>query len=180
MDYDKLQNQLFGKQSEKTFIDKILARQDVDAIRELIRKGKLTREQLLEILYMMSSSESKLWSFTQWDRYVILKYFVWVREFVKVAELLFDFEEYLNKQKEDNPDFEISKMTKKLINNNVKLIEHNIKFLIDLYFNIARTSLSVNATGFTEILNNKYEVSYDQKLMATPMQEKKPIVARGY
>ena len=39
-------------------------------------------------------------------------------------------------------------------------MEHNVKFLVDLYFNLARTTLSKGATGFLEILKNKYEISY--------------------
>ena len=39
-------------------------------------------------------------------------------------------------------------------------MEHNIKFLVDLYLNIGRTSLSVGATGLMEILKNKYEIVY--------------------
>ncbi len=45
-----LQSSLFSGQSEKSYIDKLLAKQDVDRIRELIRTNKLKREDLLELL----------------------------------------------------------------------------------------------------------------------------------
>ena len=54
----------------------------------------------------------------------------------------------------------LSDRTRKLLSNNERLIEHNAKFLIDLYFNIARTTLSLGATGLLEILKNKYEIAY--------------------
>lgn len=179
-----LQNSLFSPQSEKTYIDKILARKEVDEIRTLIKKPKLKREELLEILYLISGTESKLFNFGEWDRYVILKFFVWIREFIKIAELLYDAQDELDK-KEDTcmscklaikdikkegltkctcddqiPSTSLSKRTRRLFDNNERLIEHNAKFLIDLYLNIGRTSLSIGATGLLELLKNKYEVVY--------------------
>lgn len=179
-----LQNSMFSQQSEKTFIDKVLAKQDVDAIREIIKKPKLTREDMLELLYLLSGTESKLLNYGEWDRYICLKYFVWIREFVKVAELLYDYQDDLEKKqntcklcgvsKKEHEDVRcacdgfvpkivISARTQKLLYNNERLIEHNTKFLIDLYFNIGRTTLSLGATGIMEILKNKYEISYPQQ-----------------
>jgi len=179
-----IQRGMFGRNSEKTFIDKILSRQDVESIRELIKKPKLTREDVLEILYLISGVESKLLNYDEWDRYVILKYFVWVREFAKVTEHIFDLEDDLKEKtrtcknckgkKEPKksesvcscgnfePMFMMTDRTKKMLLNNARHIEHNLKFLVDLYLNIGRTSLSVNATGIMEILKNKYEISYPQ------------------
>ncbi len=172
-DFEKsLSGNLFSTNIEKSFIDKILARGDIESIRSIIKKEDLKRKDFLELLYMLSSSEIKLVNFSPWDRYVILKFFVWIREFVKLAEILYDYQDDL-KLKEDNAKkvaektkkpitFQLSKRTKKLIKNNERLLEHNIKFLVDLYLNIMRSSLSVGATGFLEILKNKFEVGYTQ------------------
>lgn len=190
---NKLESGLFSSVSEKTFIDKILARQDVDRIREIIKKPYLKREELLEILYLLVSTESKLLNFDEWGRYVILKFFVWIREFIKVAELIYDYQDDLkiksttcalcNKVIEKKcicvnpkPILAITPRSNKLLNNNIRLIEHNAKFLIDLYFNIGRTTLSLGATGFIEMLKNKYEVSYpygNPAIPTIPQQEKK-------
>ncbi len=194
---ENLQKTIFSQAGEKTFIDKLLGKEDVQGIRELIKKPRLTREDLLEILYMLSSNESKLLNLGEWDRYVLLKYFVWIREFVKIAELSFDYQDDLKaktklckncnghkigtkekkkcKCKVFVPVLHISKRTERLLFNNQRLIEHNAKFLIDLYFNIGRTSLSLGGTAFMEILKNKYEVKYDYPV--TPSQpEKKPSI----
>lgn len=151
-----LQNSMFQGNREKTFIDKIFAKDDVNKLQELIKKPKLKREELLELLYLLSSVESKLLNYGEWDRYVILKFFVWVREFVKIAELLYDYRDDLKKRK----GFVLSKRAKQLLENNERLIEHNAKFLIDLYLNIGRTTLSLGGTGFLETLKNKYEMAY--------------------
>lgn len=145
---------MFSVDSEKTFVDKILGRREVDQIRDLIRKPHLTRSELLEVLYLMGGVEAKLMNLGAHERYILLKFFVWIREFVKVVELYFDYREFLESKGNIDPRF------KALLDNNHNLLEHNVKFLIDLYLNIGRTSLSLGATGFREPLTNKFEVDY--------------------
>lgn len=153
-----LERNIFSSQQEKTFIDKLLAREDVDALRQLIKKPSLKRSELLEILYLISGVEAKLLNYSEWDRYVILKFFVWIREFVKVGEMFYDYTD--DRQTRIEGGLVGDPVTEQLIKNNRRMIEHNIKFLLDLYLNIGRTSLSLGATGFLEILKNKYEISY--------------------
>lgn len=196
---EDIERAIFNSPSEKTFIDKLLAKQDIDKIRELIKKPKLTRSELLELLYLISGAESKLLNYGEWDRYVLLKFFVWIREFIKIAELLYDYQDDLKKKEisgegVNSPKypifeviyaefskemgkwvytkalttstatvkFKITSRTKQLLHNNERLIEHNAKFLIDLYLNIGRTTLSLGATGFIEGLKNKFEIAYPQ------------------
>lgn len=196
---ENLQRSLFSKDVEKTYIDKLLARKDVERIAELIKKEKLNRSELLELLYMCLGTECKLLNLGEWDRYIILKFFVWIREFIKIAELMYDNKEYLeNKEnvclnckkgikkeieknqglcscEKPNPSMIISKRTKEILQNNEKLIEHNAKFLIDLYLNICRTTLSLGGTGFLELLKNKFEMAYPQG-NNTPQEVDKPSV----
>lgn len=186
----QLENKFFSDTQDRTFIDKVLARKDIDDIRNIIRKVKLTREDLLELLYLLSGSEAKLLNYSAWDRYVILKFFVWIREFIKVAELLYDYQDDLKlkaglcqicsleipkkcKCDKPKPKITLTERTIKLLYNNERLIEHNAKFLIDLYFNIGRSSLSIGATGLMEILKNKYELSYPQGF---PVMQPQPIM----
>lgn len=168
-----LQNSLYQRESEKTFVDKILARKEVDQIRNLIKKERLEREDLLEILYLISGNEAKLLNYGEWDRYVILKYFVWLREFVKTLELFFDYRDDLQ-AKAEKEGRELSPRLVRLLNNNQRLMEHNAKFLIDLYLNIARTTLSIGASGFMEILTQKFEYSYPQQKEAIANETTKP------
>lgn len=154
---DDLKENLFKRNEEKSFIDKMLARREVDEIREIIKKKELSREDILDLLYMLSSNESKLLNFSEWDRYVILKYFVWIRDFVKIVEGLYDYKDDLSKA-----EYNLTPETVQILNNNDRLLSHNTKFLVDLYFNICRTTLSIGATGIMELLKNKFEVSYPQ------------------
>ena len=201
-----LQNKVFTDTGERTFIDKLLAKEEVKDIRELIKKPRLTRSELLEILYLISGTESKLVNYGAYDRYIILKFFVWIREFAKIAELLFDYTDELYKKestcstcdlkivlvteekKEDNADvckcdtpvpyIVLSERSKRLLDNNQRLIEHNLKFVIDLYLNIARTSLSIGATGMLELLKNRYEVQYVQTPTSPQVQQNTGLVKK--
>ena len=154
-----LEKGLFNQNPEKTYIDKLLARKEVERTKELIKKPKLSREDVLELLHMCSSTESKLLNLSEYDRYVILKFFIWIREFVKVAEQMFDMEEDLKQQEKDGK-ITLSDRSKQILINNSRLIGHNTKFLVELYFNIQRTTLSIGATGFLELLKNKFEMAY--------------------
>lgn len=173
----RLEENLLSQNTERTSIDKILARNEVERVKELVKKDKLTRSELLELLYMCLSTETKLLNIGSWDRYVILKFFVWIREFIKIAELMYDHKEFLEK-KHKNGEYQLRERTKQILENNERLIEHNAKFLIDLYFNILRTTLSLGATGFLEILNNKYEINYPNQGVITPINEKKDLLQR--
>lgn len=165
---ENLQNSLFSNNPEKTYIDKLLAKNEVERTKELIRKAQLSREEILELLHMCSSAESKLVNYSEWDRYVILKFFVWIREFVKVAEIMFDMRDDLTKR-EENGEFILSDRSKQMLLNNERMISHNTKFLVELFFSIMRTTLSVGGTGFLELLKNKFEMSYPQQYVNTPI-----------
>lgn len=192
---EQLANRIFSQNPEKTFIDKVLAKDDAERIRLLVRKTDLSREDMKELLYLITSLEAKLINLSPWERYVILKFFVWIREFLKVAEGLYDYQDDLKKRehicnkcnkffrkwnnKEVNckckipvPKITVSERTHQVLDNCERNIEHNVRFLVDLYLNIARTSLSLGASGFLEILKNKYEFSYPQQGVSTPIEEK--------
>lgn len=145
------------KDEEKTFIDKLLSKDDIARIKELTKKEGLSRGELLELLYMLTSAESKLSMFGSYERYVLLKYFVWIREFVKVTEHYFDYKDDLQKK-----SFKISDRAKKVLDDNTKIFEHNVKFLVDLFLIISRTSLSLNGAAFGELLKQRFEIEYKQ------------------
>lgn len=204
-----LQQAIFSNKAEKTFIDKLLAKDDSNRVRELISKKSLTRQNLLELLYLLSSTESKLLNYGAWDRYIILKYFVWIRQFIKICENLFDYQDDIIKKsnsclkcklvykdviedgkllykrectcKDPKPIIVLTPRTRKLLHNTQRNLEHAAKFNIDLYFNIARTTLSIGATAFIEMLKNKFELSYPQgQLVNTPIQQPQQQAKKGW
>jgi len=179
---------LLNKDSEKSFIDKVLGRKDIEDIREIMRKKRLTREDLLHLLYLMSATEAKLMNYGAWERYVTLKFYVWIRDFVSRLELLYDYHDFIeeiSRAEKNNLSkvklkgektgrqavVPVNKRTIRMFENCMLLMEHNVKFLVDLYFNCTRTTLSVNAAAIKEILANQYEFTYSQPSMATKVEE---------
>jgi len=162
---------IFTQPSEKSYLDKILGKNDVDRLRDLVKKDKLSREDMLELQYLLSATESKLLNYGDWERYVMLKLYVWVREFIKTTMYLYDYSEKI-KDNKLGKDMQLSDRTKHLVENCTRMMEHNVKFMCDLYLNIGRTSLSLGATGFLETLKNKYEIAYPQTPTSQPQQEK--------
>ncbi len=152
----QLQNAMTSSKAERTFIDKLLAKEDIARIRDLQRKKNLSREELLELLYMLTGAESKLYKLNDWERYIILKYFVWIREFIKVIEKIHDYKDQINKKG-------LTPTAKKAFDNVISTIEHDAKFLVDIYLNIGRTSLSVEGKAFEDLLANKFEMTYDYR-----------------
>jgi len=161
-----LEQSLFKKDPEKSFIDKLLAKNDVEKVRELMKKDNLTRSELLELLYQCTSNEIKLVNLGSRERYILLKFFVWIRETIKIAEIMYDNQDYLQAQ-EKQGIIMLSPRCKKILKNNERLMEHNIKFLIDMYFIIARSTMSLGGTGFMELLKNKFEIAYPNMAEAT-------------
>lgn len=153
-----LSQRMFNSNSEKSFMDKLFSKEDALRIRQLMRKDPLAREDLLELLNLLGGVEAKLVNLSEWDRYVSLKFFVWVREFIKINMFLFDYEQSLAR----NPGKKRSHTVDLFLENNKRLMEHNTKFLIDLYLALNRTTLSLGGTGFLESLKTKFELAYAQ------------------
>jgi len=176
---------MFNTDREKAFSDKVLTVNDVSQGRELQKKTALQREDINELMTLISSTESKMLNLGLYDRYVLNKFFVWIREFCNVTIRLHDYmikietyryqnniiknKDYLipcgNKKIDWDSlqrDIPISQTSQKLLRNCQLLLQHTFKFLIDLYNNIGRTSLSIGAMGFMEMLKTKFEVLYNQ------------------
>lgn len=156
------------KVNEKSFIDKALSKDDIEKIRVLMKKSPLTREDLLDLLYLVSSAESKLYNFDERERYVMLKMFVWLREFVKILELLYDVKAH--------DTIILTDQSEKMINDIRSNMEHSVKFLIDLYLNISRTSLSKGGKAFNQFLDNKFEFMYNNNQVITENNNKPSLL----
>jgi hypothetical protein len=162
MDFEENINKgLFQGAGEKTFIDKVLAKDNIQAVRDIINKDNFTRKDFKDILYLMSSEEAKLLNYSAYERYILMLFYVWIRDFVKLNEWLFDYRDFLEREEKEHKT-KISIRSKAILDSNFLHIEHDIKFLVDLYFQISRTTLSIGASGFREILINKYEINYPQ------------------
>jgi hypothetical protein len=147
----------FRQPQEKSFIDKLLGRKEVYALEQLMKKEELTRSELLDMLYMLTSVELKLANLGEYDRYLLGKYFTWVRDFVALAEFLYDYQSEINNCK-------FSPEAKKDIEDTLKAIQktiiHDVKFSVDIYLFLIRSTMGLTAMAFDTLSKGRYEYEY--------------------
>lgn len=159
---EKIQQSMNNRVQDQSLIDKLLAKGESDRLTEIVKKKELSRSEVLELMNLLVGVEAKLVKLDLWQRHVINKFFVWIREFVKTLELLIDVEEelFISINDEDLEKLKFKQMLSAIRTS----IEHDVKFLVDVYLNLTRTSLSLgNSNAFNEMLKQKYEVTYDTK-----------------
>lgn len=193
-----LERAMITKDEEKTFIDKMLAKKEAERVRALFLKKELTREEIMELLYHLSSTESKLLNYDEWERYVQLKFHIWINEYIKIIEQAFDYGDELTlkedickncqlkisskecKCKTPIPTVLLTARSQLCLKDIKKLSEHNAKFLMGVFMNIGKSSLSVNAVGIKEILKQRFELDYGTKPESTyGMQKEKGLLGLG-
>ncbi|MEM4878276.1 MAG: hypothetical protein QW616_05975 [Thermoplasmata archaeon] len=142
---------IINTRSEVALSDKLLAKDTLEKIRLLIKKEELTLEEMNEVLYLLASDEIKLLNFTYNDRYILGKFYAWIREFVKLVEEIQRFEKDYKKLTEEQ------KITLQKIK---QIMSHNFKFLVDVFAFLSRSTMSINSKAFEEFLKQKYEYEY--------------------
>jgi len=158
-------NQKFEPQS---FTDKLLGKDIARRIQLLIKKD-LSREDLLELLYLLTNVELKLANMSEYDRYLLGKYFTWIRDLVKLGEFLYD---YIENSELLNIDDE----TKETLQGIKNMVLHDIKFAVDIFLYLLRSTLGVGAFAFDSLSKMRYEYEYGGNTENfKPPSEKKPF-----
>lgn len=91
--YKNFSKSLFSGDSEKSFVDKLLGRQDADKLHALMQKEPLTKSDVEEILFLMTSINQKIVNYDEWDRYVIVKFFPWIKAFSTICKTWMIYED---------------------------------------------------------------------------------------
>jgi len=161
-------NKLNQRYEPSSFSDKLLGK-DISRRIQLLIKKDLTRKDLLELLYLLTSDELKLANLDSYDRYILGKYFTWVRDLVKLGEFLYDYIDTL-----ENADSE----TKEALEDIKNMILHDIKFSVDIYLYLMRSTLGVDAFAFDSLSKSRYEYEYGGQAneMLKPPNEKKFVL----
>lgn len=158
---------LFTPEYEKTFIDKVLGRQEVEQLKNIMAKDTMTRSDLNTLLYLLASVEVKLVNFGEWDRYLLGKFYAWIRDFVATLEILFDYLEMIETGKARG----VNESTKQMLKNIQYKQSHNVKFLADVFLYLARSTLSFKAMGFDTLTSQRFEYSYPNQHQAGMVPE---------
>jgi hypothetical protein len=159
---------LYSGQQEKSFVDKTLARSDVDEIKDIMQKDELTLHDIRRLLYQLAAIETKLLNFGDWERYLQGKFYAWIRDFAQSLELTYSVIDDAKTGKSS-----MNKHTKAMLENCRKKMQHNLLFLCDVYLYLGRSTLSIEATAFDTITKNRYEYYYPGQQPGQPIETQK-------
>lgn len=166
---------MYRTDEEKTFIDKVLDRKDSERLRNLMLQEELDRSELLELLYIIVSINTKLVNFSDWDRYLLGKFLAWIRDFTTLHEALLDYiDEYEALPEGHEKRKEIEQILNTLYSVR-KHASHNLKFLVDIYLYLSNSTLSISAVAFDTLSKSRFEYSYPQR-QYTPMQPQRSFL----
>lgn len=157
---------IFTTDKDVSLTDKLLGRDTINKIKSIMDKEDLDYTDISSLLYLITTDETKLLNITPYERYVLGKFYTWIREFVKLLEEIYYF-----KRKYFNTLTDEEKETLEEIR---KIMIHNTKFLIDVFLFLSRSTLSIYAKAFEEFLKQKFEYEYRQyPELIKPKEEKK-------
>lgn len=143
---------MYGSQIEKTFVDKVLAKEDLEKINEIKAKKDPSKEDLNQLVALVCGMEIKLLNFDRNDQYINGKYYIWVEEIHKIVNDVYDYYEskYANLD-----DYE-----KKQIDDVKYLMIQNLKFACGIFHFMTRSTLSHKAAAFDTLTTTRNEQEY--------------------
>lgn len=161
--YDTTLNTLIYKQEyEKTFVDKVLNRQDAARLQEIMKTEELDSSDLSELLYLVGGIHSKLINYSDWDRYLLGKFYAWIRDFVTLCTEIIEYKKETETKTDLIVDYEIKTELIAVLDRMKKYNIHNAKFLTDVFMFLSNSTLSVTGVGFDTLTKSRFEYAYDQ------------------
>lgn len=147
---------MISSDSERTRYDKLLSKEEMFRLRELIMQEKFTLKEVNEIMNLANSAETKMTRLDEYERKMIGKYLnIWLGNFVKrYGKTLIASEHYkkiwdklTERQKNMRIDIE-------------KSMTEQFKQSIHSYFYAIRTPLSLEGTFIDSLSKNRQELEY--------------------
>lgn len=156
---DALNRSMLKQDYERSYIDKLLAKEDIASVRNILKKETLNREDMLEVNDYIVSMESKLLNLGERERYVLNKYYVWINYIMGIFEVLFDYDDKLKKNEENKLDSNYNRIIEHL-EMSKKNTSNMLKMMFNVYLLIARTSLSAKGKTIGDFSSNKFDINY--------------------
>lgn len=168
-------SRLANLSQERTKDDKILGLDNIDQVSKLIKKEKLTKEDILSILHLLNTSEIKLVNMsTQYERYLIGKYKIWMTELVRLLLNLYEYDDYCIKR-----GIALNERCSIYGEQNKQKLTHAARSMIDLYCYVIRSSLSVEGMLVKKLIEQKISVESNTKNELTQKTENKGFFGGG-
>lgn len=148
---------LYRADSEKSRTDKLLARDDIAKIEELIKKDRLELKDLRNLVYLLAGAEIKLVNFGKSDRILIGKFLTWIRDLIAIYEVRIKNNDLLLGNEKTTDE---TLLASKTIS---QMLDEYIKYLAALFLYGTRSSLSLGAHAFSSLNTEKFEYEYNTK-----------------
>jgi len=166
---------LYAPVHEKTFADKLMAKDTIARITELMQKTNISHDEFNELIHSSMTDELKLFNFGEDERYVAGKVQIWIQPFANICNELYYYEQSLKTNK-----MELSPESRKLLERSRKQMETYAKTMLNIYFFVGRSSLSMRAMLIGDLTKQKLEYYYGE--MNNPIlpqnREKKGFLSR--
>lgn len=148
---------LYHSDKEKARTDKLLAKDDIAKIEELIKKDKLELKDLRNLVYLLAGAEVKLVNFGKEDRILIGKFLTWIRDLIAIYEVRIKNNVLIMAIKTTTPE---TLLAAKTIS---QMLDEYIKYLAALFLYGSRSSLSLGAMAFSSLNTEKFEYEYNTR-----------------
>lgn len=152
---DAMRQAAYNNDFERTKHDKLLSREEVMRLRELMKKDIHTTDDIQEIMNIAVSTEIKLTRFSDWDRYVLGKYLIWVGEYAKRYSKALRAKKYYEKHWDS-----LTARTKELRKEIEKDYAEQFKQCVHAYFFLARSPLSLEGGLIDAFTTDRKDFNY--------------------
>jgi hypothetical protein len=163
---DSMGKSMYPTGREKSHTDKVLAKEDVNSIAELISKDWLSAGDLRRLHYLLASIESKLGNYGHKDRYILGVYSTKIRRLISIQLASNKNIEILQGKPETTDN------TKLAVKQATQLLDEYIKARCNLYLYVSRSSLSIDGHAFDTLNTDSFEYEYNQHQTSVMGQQK--------
>lgn len=158
----QLAQAIYAGGGDKSFSEKVLASKEIEEIKDIVKKDRLTLTDLRQLRYLLSGTEIKLLSLEAGERYLLCKFLTWVSAVIQVEETQLKNIEIHKKMK-------LTDMTTDSDNMIYEMVDEETKKMCNTFLSLGRSSLSLEGEAFEKLTAARYEVQY----ATTPINQAK-------
>lgn len=163
---DKMGRNMYSVSKEKSHTDKVLAKEEIKNIEELVSKDWLSAPDLRRLHYLLASAETKLANYGYKDRYGLGVYATKIRRLISIQLAVQRNIEILQAKKETTP---VTKLSLKQV---TQIMDEHIKARCNNFLYVSRSSLSIGGHAFDTLNSENFEYEYNQHQTSVMGQSK--------